>query len=112
MAISVAPVTDWRYYDDIYTERFMRTPAENPRGYKLTSPIQYADRMKGKYLLIHGTADDNVHFQNSIMFSEALIQADKNFQQAYYPNKNHGIYGGETRFQLYTRMTDFILNNL
>ena len=112
MAISVAPVTDWRYYDNIYTERFMRTPAENPRGYRLTSPIRYADRMKGKYLLIHGTADDNVHFQNSIMLSEALIQADKNFQQAYYPNKNHGIYGGETRFQLYTRMTDFIVNNL
>lgn len=111
-AIAVAPVTNWRYYDNIYTERYMRTPQENPEGYSKTSPIKYADRLKGKFLIIHGTGDDNVHFQNSAMFSEALIQADKQFQQAYYPNNNHGIYGGNTRLQLFTRMTDFILNNL
>jgi dipeptidyl-peptidase-4 len=111
-AIAVAPVTNWRYYDNIYTERYMRTPAENPEGYDKTSPIKYADRLKGKFLIIHGTGDDNVHFQNSLMFSEALIQDDKQFQQAYYPNNNHGIYGGHTRLQLFTRMTDFILKNL
>lgn len=111
-AVAVAPVTNWKYYDNIYTERFMRTPQENPKGYAKTSPINYAGRLKGKFLLIHGTADDNVHFQNSTMFSEALIQANKQFQQAYYPNKNHSIYGGNTRMQLYTRMTDFILKNL
>ncbi len=111
-AIAVAPVTNWRYYDNIYTERYMRTPKENPDGYKESSPITYADSLKGKFLLIHGTGDDNVHFQNSIMFSEALIQDNKQFQQAYYPNKNHGIYGGNTTIQLYTRMTDFILGNL
>lgn len=111
-AIAVAPVTNWRYYDNIYTERFMRTPQENPEGYEKTSPITYARRLKGPFLLVHGTADDNVHFQNSMMLSEALIQANKQFQQAYYPNKNHSIYGGNTRLQLFTRMTDFILKNL
>lgn len=111
-AIAVAPVTDWRYYDNIYTERYMRTPQANPGGYRETSPIRFASQLKGKLLLIHGTADDNVHFQNSVMFSEALIQAGKSFRQAYYPNKNHAIAGGRTRFQLYTRMTDFLLENL
>ena len=112
MAIAVAPVTTWRYYDSIYTERYLRTPQENAKGYDENSPINFADKLKGKFLLIHGTADDNVHFQNSVMFSEALIQANKSFEQAYYPNKNHGIYGGNTTLQLYTKMTDFILNNL
>lgn len=111
-AIAVAPVTNWRYYDNIYTERYMRTPRENPEGYAKTSPIRYVDRLKGKFLLVHGTGDDNVHFQNSAMLSEALIQANKQFQQAYYPNNNHSIYGGNTRLQLFTRMTDFILGNL
>ncbi|HEX5552676.1 MAG TPA: S9 family peptidase [Chitinophagaceae bacterium] len=111
-AIAVAPVTDWRYYDNIYTERYMRTPQENPKGYDKTSPINYAKKLKGKFLIIHGTGDDNVHFQNSTMFSEALRQADKQFAQAYYPNNNHGIYGGNTRMQLFTRMTNFILKNL
>ncbi|MFM6976719.1 MAG: S9 family peptidase [Sphingobacteriaceae bacterium] len=112
MAIAVAPVTTWRFYDSIYTERYLRTPQENPAGYDDNSPINFADRLKGKFLLIHGTGDDNVHFQNSVMFSEALIQADKAFEQAYYPNKNHGIYGGNTTIQLYRKMTDFILTNL
>jgi dipeptidyl-peptidase-4 len=112
MAIAVAPVTTWRYYDSIYTERYLRTPQENAKGYDENSPINFADKLKGKFLLIHGTADDNVHFQNSVMFSEALIQANKSFEQAYYPNRNHGISGGNTTIQLYTKMTDFILNNL
>ncbi len=112
MAIAVAPVTTWRFYDSIYTERYLRTPQENPEGYDINSPINFADQMKGKFLLIHGTGDDNVHFQNSVMFSESLIQANKSFDQAYYPNKNHGISGGNTTIQLYRKMTDFILNNL
>ena len=110
--IAVAPVTSWRYYDTIYTERYLRTPQENPKGYDENSPINFADRLKGNFLLIHGTADDNVHFQNSVMFSEALIQANKPFEQAYYPNKNHSIRGGNTSLHLYTKMTNFILNNL
>lgn len=112
MAIAVAPVTNWRYYDSIYTERYLQTPQENPKGYDENSPINFVDKLKGKFLLIHGTADDNVHFQNSLMFSEALIQANKSFEQAYYPNKNHGIYGANTRWHLYLKMTDFILKNL
>ncbi|MFC6102685.1 S9 family peptidase [Olivibacter domesticus] len=112
LAIAVAPVTTWRYYDSIYTERYLRTPQENAEGYDQNSPINFADRLKGKFLLIHGTGDDNVHFQNSIMFSEALIQANKPFEQAYYPNKNHGIYGGNTSLHLYNKMTAFVLENL
>lgn len=111
-AIAVAPVTTWRFYDSIYTERYLQTPQENPAGYDDNSPINFAKDLKGKFLLVHGTGDDNVHFQNSVMFSEALIQANKQFEQAYYPNKNHGIYGGNTTFHLYTRLTDFILKNL
>lgn len=112
MGIAVAPVTNWRYYDSVYTERFMRTPQENPDGYDKNSPTEYAKLLKGKFLLIHGTADDNVHFQNSMEFSEALIQNKKQFDFMAYPDKNHGIYGGQTRPQLYQKMTDFILNNL
>lgn len=112
MGIAVAPVTNWRYYDSVYTERFMRTPQENPEGYDKNSPTEYAKLLKGKFLLIHGTADDNVHFQNSMEFSEALIQNKKQFDFMAYPDKNHGIYGGQTRPQLYQKMTDFILNNL
>lgn len=110
--IAVAPVTNWRYYDSIYTERFMRTPQENPGGYDDNSPTSYANLLKGKYLLIHGTADDNVHFQNSMEFSEALIQNNKQFEFMAYPDKNHGIYGGQTRPQLYQKMTNFLLENL
>lgn len=110
--IAVAPVTNWRYYDSVYTERFMRTPQENAAGYDKNSPTEYASLLKGKFLLIHGTADDNVHFQNSMEFSEALIQNKKQFDFMAYPDKNHGIYGGQTRPQLYQKMTDFILNNL
>lgn len=112
MAISVAPVTNWRYYDNIYTERYMRTPQENPKGYDDNAPEKMADKLKGKLLLIHGTADDNVHFQNSVMFSTAMIKANKQYDHEYYPDKAHGISGGNTSLHLYTRMTNFILENL
>ena len=112
MAIAVAPVTNWRYYDNIYTERYMRTPQENAKGYDDNAPEKMAGKLKGKFLLIHGTADDNVHFQNSVMFTTALVNADKDFDSEYYPDKAHGISGGNTRHQLYKRMTDFILQNL
>jgi dipeptidyl-peptidase 4 len=112
MGIAVAPVTTWRYYDTVYTERFMRTPQENPDGYDNNSPINFADGLQGKLLLVHGSGDDNVHFQNSMDFVEALVQANKQFEMQFYPNKNHGIYGGNTSLHLYTRMTDFILENL
>ena len=112
MGIAVAPVTNWRYYDTIYTERFMRTPQENAEGYDYNSPINFANGLQGKFLLIHGSADDNVHYQNSMDFVEALVQAEKQFDMQFYPNKNHGISGGNTSFHLYTRMTHFILKNL
>ena len=111
-AISVAPVTNWRFYDTIYTERFLQTPAENASGYDDNSPINYADQLTGKLLLIHGSGDDNVHVQNSMRMAEALIQADKDFEFMIYPDKNHGIYGGNTRIHLYRKMTNFIINNL
>lgn len=112
MAISVAPVSNWRYYDTIYTERYMGLPQDNPDGYDNNSPINHVDKMKGEFLLVHGTGDDNVHFQNSIELSEELIQANKQFDQQFYPDKNHGIYGGNTRLHLFTKMTDFIEENL
>lgn len=111
-AISVAPVTNWRYYDNIYTERYMRTPQDNPKGYDDNAPEKMAGNLKGKLLLVHGTADDNVHFQNAVMLSNALINAGKEFDSEYYPDKAHGISGGNTRLHLYNRMTDFILKNL
>jgi dipeptidyl-peptidase-4 len=111
-AISVAPVTNWRYYDNIYTERYMRTPKENAAGYDENAPEKMAKLLKGNLLIIHGTADDNVHFQNAIMLTDELIKANKQFESEYYPNKNHGIYGGNTRQQLYQRMTNYILKNL
>ena len=112
MAIAVAPVTSWRFYDTIYTERFMRTPQENPSGYDENSPFNYPELLKGKYLLVHGSADDNVHVQNTMRMVEALVQANKQFDWAIYPDKNHSIFGGNTRLHLYTKMTDFIKENL
>jgi dipeptidyl-peptidase-4 len=112
MAIAVAPVTNWRFYDSIYTERYLQTPQENAAGYDSNSPINYVDKLKGKFLLIHGSADDNVHVQNSMQMIEALIQANKQFDSQIYPDKNHGIYGGKTRIQLYNKMTNFIKDNL
>jgi dipeptidyl-peptidase-4 len=110
--IAVAPVTNWRYYDSIYTERFLQTPQENPAGYDENSPINFVKQLKGKYLLVHGTADDNVHYQNSMEMTTALVRANKPFEMFMYPDKNHGIYGGTTRLHLYTLMTDFIKENL
>jgi dipeptidyl-peptidase-4 len=112
MAIAVAPVTNWRFYDSVYTERYMQTPQENASGYDANSPINHVDKLKGKFLLIHGSSDDNVHVQNSMQMMEALIQANKQFDSQIYPDKNHGIYGGKTRIQLYTKMTNYILENL
>ena len=111
-AIAVAPVTSWRYYDSVYTERYMQTPQENASGYDNNSPITHVNKLKGNFLLIHGTADDNVHVQNTMKMVEALVQANKQFDWAIYPDKNHGIYGGKTRLQLYTKMTNFILEKL
>ncbi|WPO80494.1 S9 family peptidase [Flavobacterium sp. KACC 22761] len=112
LAIAVAPVTNWRFYDSVYTERYMQTPQENASGYDQNSPINHVDKLKGKFLLIHGSGDDNVHVQNSMQMMEALIQANKQFDSQIYPDKNHGIYGGKTRVQLYTKMTNFIKENL
>ncbi|MFM1889206.1 MAG: hypothetical protein RL501_1493 [Bacteroidota bacterium] len=111
-AISVAPVTNWRFYDSVYTERFMRTPQENPEGYDQNAPMNFAHLLKGNLLLVHGTADDNVHVQNSMRLIEALVQANKPFDWAIYPDKNHGIYGGKTREHLYEKMTQFLLDKL
>lgn len=112
VGIAVAPVTNWKYYDNIYTERFMRTPQENPEGYEDNSPINFTDQLQGKYMLVHGTADDNVHVQNAIDLITALVNSDKDFDLMLYPNKNHGIYGGNTRYHLYQRLTNFLLDNL
>ncbi|RYY18303.1 MAG: S9 family peptidase [Cytophagaceae bacterium] len=112
MGIAVAPVTNWRYYDTVYTERFLKTPQLNPGGYDNNSPVQFAQNLTGKFLLIHGTGDDNVHFQNSIALVDALIKANKDFQTLYYPNRNHGISGGNTRLHLYRQMTEFVKANL
>lgn len=110
--IAVAAVTDWKYYDSIYGERFMRTPKENPEGYKASSAFTRANKLHGKLLLIHGTADDNVHFQNCTEYSEELVQQNKQFEMQIYTNRNHNIYGGNTRLHLYTRLSDFMLKNL
>ncbi|MDP2526290.1 S9 family peptidase [Maribacter dokdonensis] len=112
MAIAVAPVTSWAFYDTIYTERYMQTPQENPGGYDDNSPFNYPHLLEGDYLLIHGTGDDNVHVQNSMRMIEALIQADKQFDWGIYPDKNHGIYGGNTRIHLFNKMTNFIKEKL
>jgi dipeptidyl-peptidase-4 len=111
-AIAVAPVTNWRYYDNIYTERFMSLPQENASGYDDNSPINHVSKIKGKYLLIHGSGDDNVHYQNTMEMVNAMVKANKQFDLFIYPDKNHSISGGNTRLHLYTKMTDFILNNL
>ncbi len=112
MAIAVAPVTNWRNYDNIYTERFMRTPEENPDGYDANSPVNFVNLFKGKFLLIHGSADDNVHYQNSMELVNAMVKADKQFDLFIYPNRNHGIYGGNTRNHLFSMMLNFIEKNL
>jgi len=113
-AVAVAPVSSWRYYDNIYTERYMRTPQENASGYDDNSPINFTDKIKGKYLIIHGTADDNVHFQNAVQMIKALVKSNVDFESMYYPDKNHGIGGlsDNTTFHLWSSMTKWILHNM
>jgi dipeptidyl-peptidase 4 len=112
MGIAVSPVTNWRFYDTVYTERYLQTPQMNASGYDDNSPLTYADNLEGNFLLIHGTGDDNVHFQNSIVFQEALINAGKKFETFYYPDKTHSISGGKTRLHLYSLMMDYISKSL
>jgi dipeptidyl-peptidase-4 len=112
MGIAVAPVTNWKYYDNIYTERFMRTPQENESGYNDNSPIYFANQLQGNYFLIHGSGDDNVHYQNAMEMANALIAANKKFDFFIYPNRNHGIYGGNTRLHLYNMMLEYVKKNL
>lgn len=110
--IAVAPVTNWKWYDNIYTERYMRTVQENPSGYQDNSPINFVDQLNGEYLLVHGMGDDNVHFQHTAELVNALVDADKQYDTYFYPNRNHGIYGGNTRFHLYAKMTQFLDDKL
>lgn len=111
-AIAVAPVTNWRFYDSVYTERFMRRPQDNPNGYDDNSPINWADKLKGHLLICHGTADDNVHIQNAYELSEALVQANKPFDMQIYTNRNHSIFGGMTRLHLYGKFMDYLNKHL
>ncbi len=110
--IAVAPVSNWRFYDSIYTERYMGLPKNNAKGYDENAPLNFVDKLKGLFLLVHGTADDNVHFQNSVELVNALINANKQFDFYIYPDKNHSINGGNSRLHLYTKMTNFVLENL
>ena len=112
LAIAVAPVTNWKWYDTLYTERYMRTLADNPDGYRDNSPVHFAELLEGDYLLVHGMGDDNVHFQHAVEMADALIAANKDFEFYAYPNRNHGIYGGVTRYHLYDRMTEFVNERL
>lgn len=109
--VAVAPPTDWRFYDTVYTERYMRTPKENPDGYN-DNPIQRADKLHGALLICHGMADDNVHPQNSFEYAEALVQSDKDFKEIYYTNRNHSIFGGNTRNHLLRQITEWFITHL
>ncbi len=110
--VAVAPVTDWNYYDTVYGERFMRTPKENAEGYKVSSALERAGKLNGNLLLVHGMADDNVHFQNTAEYAEQLVQLGKQFEMQVYTNRNHGIAGGKTRLHLYTKLTNFFNREL
>ena len=110
--VAIAAPTDWRFYDTVYTERFMRTPNENMEGYEAASAMNRVDKLHGELLLIHGTADDNVHLRNASEYSEALVQADKQFDMHIYTNRNHGIRGGNTTKHLLTRVTNFFIEHL
>jgi dipeptidyl-peptidase 4 len=112
MAMAVAPVTNWKWYDSVYTERYMRTATDNPKGYEENAPVNFADRLKGNYLVCHGTADDNVHWQQTTELINALIAANKQFETYYYPNRNHGIYGDNATMHLFTKLTGFVLERL
>ena len=110
--VAVAPVTDWRFYDSAYTERYMRRPQENFKGYDASSVLPRADKLTGSLLIIHGSADDNVHTQNTMLFIDKLVAADKQFEMQLYTDKNHSILGKQTRHHLYTRLSEFLLKNL
>jgi dipeptidyl-peptidase-4 len=109
--IAIAPVTDWKYYNSIYTERFMRTPQENFANYNRCSPLALANQLQGNLLIIHGTSDDNVHLQNTLYYVDALVEAGKICDMQIYPNKNHSLLGAKTREHLYTRIIDFLKKN-
>ena len=111
-AIAVAPVTNWRFYDTIYTERYMALPQENGSGYDDNSPVSHSQKLQGNYLLIHGTGDDNVHFQNAVTLQNKLIAEGKQFDSFYYPDRAHGIFRKSARPHLFTMMTDWVLENL
>lgn len=110
--IAVAPVTNWRFYDTVYTERYLKTPQDNAAGYDQNSPLTFARQLRGQLLLIHGTGDDNVHFQNAVAMQDALISANKQFESFYYPNRTHGVSGGNTLLHRFTLMTEFLERNL
>ena len=110
--VSVAPVTHWKFYDTIYTERYMLTPKENPEGYEQSAPLTHAKKLKGNLLEIHGTADDNVHWQNTVSMINEFIKEGKQVETAIYPGGMHGIGGGKIRAQLFTKITNFILERL
>ncbi|MFN0215786.1 MAG: S9 family peptidase [Saprospiraceae bacterium] len=113
MAMAVAPVTNWKWYDSAYTERYMHTTADNEKGYEDNSPLNFADRLRGdNYLICHGMADDNVHWQQTVEMINALIKANKQFETYYYPNRNHGIYGDNATKHLFTKLTEFVLEKL
>ena len=111
-AVAVAPVTNWKYYDNIYTERFLRKPIDNKSGYEDNSPTNFVKDIKGKFLLIHGSADDNVHLQNSMELANAMVSKNIPFDFMIYPNKSHGISGGLTRLHIYSKIFKFVKENL
>jgi dipeptidyl-peptidase-4 len=108
MASAVAPVTHWKFYDNIYTERYNGRPQDNKEGYDKGSPLTYVDQMRGRLLLVHGTGDDNVHYQNTESLQNALVKADKSYDFMSYPNRNHGIFGGNTTLHLREMLTRFV----
>jgi dipeptidyl-peptidase-4 len=113
MAMAVAPVSNWKWYDAAYTERYMHTTQDNAQGYEENSPIHFAKLLRGdNYLICHGITDDNVHWQQSVEMIDALIRANKQFDTYYYPNRNHGIFGDNATIHLFTKLTDFVLEKL
>ena len=110
--VAIAPVTDWRFYDTVYTERFMRTPQQNKTGYDNASALTLAHKLEGNLLLIHGTTDDNVHIQHTMEYARSLIQANKHFDMFVFPDKNHFISGGNSRMYLYNKVIDYFKSNL
>lgn len=110
--VAIAPVTNWRYYDNIYTERFMALPRDNAEGYDMNSPINHVKKLRGNLLLIHGSGDDNVHLQNTLEMAEHLVQANKDFDMHIYTNRNHSIYGGNTRYHLFNKVINYFKENL